>query len=61
MEESWVANIHSQARAARVAIHHKQMGAWWAELRGATHKKGGDPMEWPEELRVREFPEVPHA
>jgi hypothetical protein len=21
-----------------------------------THPKGGDPSEWPEELRVREFP-----
>lgn len=61
MEESWVANIHSQARAARVAIHHKQMGAWWAEETGAEHKKGGDPAEWPAALRVREFPEVPRG
>jgi len=24
---------------------------------GITHPKGGDPAEWPEDLRVREFPE----
>jgi protein gp37 len=24
-------------------------------------KKGGDPSEWPEDLRVRQFPEVPQA
>lgn len=25
------------------------------------HKKGGDPAEWPEDLRVREMPEVNHV
>lgn len=25
-----------------------------------THSKGGDPSEWPEDLRVREMPEVAH-
>ena len=27
--------------------------SFWPDLR---HKKGGDPKEWPEDLRVREFP-----
>lgn len=58
MEEPWVRDIHRQARGAGVAIHHKQMGSWWAERHGVAHKKGGDPMEWPEEFRVREFPVV---
>lgn len=31
---------------------------WIAELRDP---KGGDPSEWPEDLRVREYPEVHHA
>jgi len=31
------------------------------ELLGLRDKKGGDPDEWPVDLRVREFPEVPHA
>jgi hypothetical protein len=37
---------------------------FWVRLHGSTHhpnplthRKGGDPSEWPEELRVREFPE----
>lgn len=30
-------------------------GRWYAEL---NHPKGGDPAEWPEGLRVRQFPEV---
>lgn len=25
---------------------------------GFRDKKGGDPAEWPEDLRVREFPEL---
>ena len=25
------------------------------------HRKGADPSEWPEDLRVREMPEVRHA
>ena len=26
--------------------------------RNLKHPKGGDPAEWPEDLRVRQFPEV---
>jgi len=29
--------------------------AWRA---GTKHKKAGDPSEWPESLRVRQWPEV---
>lgn len=25
------------------------------------NRKGGDPSEWPEDLRVQEFPEVRHG
>lgn len=24
-------------------------------------RKGGKPLEWPEDLRVRQFPEAPHG
>ena len=58
MEVGWVNDIHRQAKAAGVAVHHKQMGAAWAGVNGAAHKKGGDPAEWPESFRSREFPEV---
>lgn len=34
----------------------KQMGSVWAAEHGAAHKKGGDPSEWPADLRVREMP-----
>lgn len=28
----------------------------WAKARGAKHRKGGDPAEWPANLRIREMP-----
>lgn len=33
---------------------HISQGAWISAM---THPKGGDPSEWPEDLRIREFPE----
>lgn len=62
---SWIRSIVAQCRAADVACFVKQMGSnlhcgagpgegWDAgRLRDS---KGGDPDEWAEDLRVREFP-----
>lgn len=66
---AWVRSIVQQCRAVRVAAFVKQVGArpktdhrtrpagedftWTLLLRD---RKGGDPSEWPEDLRVREFP-----
>lgn len=30
----------------------------WQKLLNLKHPKGGDPSEWPEDLRVRQFPSV---
>jgi protein gp37 len=68
---AWARSVMRQCREAGVAFFMKQMGArpydggeYCGELnphfgaRGLTlkSKKGGDPSEWPEDLRVREFP-----
>ncbi len=60
----WIRDGLSQCRAAGVPVFVKQMGAkpfnqvgdsrFW---QGYYDKKGGEPAEWPEDLRVREFPE----
>lgn len=68
----WVRSIVGQCQAANVATFVKQLGArvmepppgppapidrlvkGWRRL--LTDSKGGDPSEWPEDLRVREFP-----
>lgn len=57
----WAADLIDQCRKAEVAAFCKQAGsnAFAAGARFITkHRKGEDPSEWPEELRVRQFPEA---
>jgi len=69
----WIASIRDQCQAAGTPIFIKQMGSnsIWSEVvsRGAYEHwherwrifhdaKGGDPSEWPENLRVREYPVI---
>lgn len=53
-------DIVRQCRAAGVAVHVKQIGARPVNREGEPHpivdRAGRDPAEWPEELRVQEFP-----
>lgn len=58
----WIRYIVSQCKDADVPCFVKQLGAqcvhmgnesWYSKLK---HPKGGDPDEWPEDLRVRQFP-----
>lgn len=48
---------HSPEPAATIARKHS-VGPLVAEFIALSDRKGGDPAEWPENLRVREFPEV---
>ncbi len=58
---AWIRSIVEQCRAAAVPVFVKQLGSmpvgepWRYPPRD---RKGGDPDEWPEDLRVRQFPEV---
>ncbi len=60
----WIQSIVSQCRDAAVPCFVKQLGAKPMVLvhphgpcdLDLKHPKGGDPSEWPEELRVQEFP-----
>lgn len=51
MDLDWVRELIAKARASGTAVFVKQMGKAWA-----GHGKGGDPDEWPEDLRIREYP-----
>lgn len=66
---AWIRSIRDQCAEAKVPLFVKQFGAR-AVLDGLRlpsaserehspfqHPKGGDPTEWPEDLRVREFPD----
>ncbi len=55
----WVDSIVRACRDAKVPCFVKQLGARpWEETGRVvlTHRKGGKVEEWPENLRVREFP-----
>ena len=58
---AWIRSIRDQCKAAGVPCFVKQLGAspmgvfpvpYWRPI----DRKGGDPAEWPSDLRVREFP-----
>ena len=51
-----LAALIGDSRTAGAATFVKQLGTPWARSVGAAHSKGGNPDEWPEHLRVREFP-----
>lgn len=65
MDLAWARSTVKQCRAAGVAVFVKQLGArpdgagfsvaarYTGRLRD---RKGGDPSEWPDDLRVREWP-----
>ena len=55
----WILSLVVQAKALGVACFMKQLGAKPFDLGvrlKLRHRKGGDPDEWPADLRVREFP-----
>lgn len=70
----WIRNGVKQCQAAGVAPFVKQLGGnvvynprllggppiWDAVAKGLKDKKGGDMSEWPEDLRIREFPLTPN-
>jgi len=56
MELDWVRDLIRQCKAARVPVFVKQLGSAWAREAGAKNWKGANPAEWPEDLRIREFP-----
>lgn len=58
LELVWVRSIVAQCTAAKVPVFVKQLGTVWARGMKANSFKGGDPAEWPAELRVRDFPTI---
>src|SRR3990167_6615835 len=69
MDVQWARDIVAQCRAARVPVFVKQLGARAVEhihtgnatvpmvrRLGLRDRKGGAPSEWPEDLRVRDYP-----
>lgn len=65
---AWLRSLVRQCSEVDVPVFVKQLGAWPIEPRDPRNvdmdrdrvrldsKKGGDPAEWPEDLRVRQWP-----
>lgn len=53
----WVRHLVEECQNSGVPIFVKQMGLVWARQNRAD-PKGGKPEFWPEDLRVREFPQA---
>ena len=53
---AWARSVVEQCREAGVACFVKQLGAHPYPSATLRDPKGGDPSEWPEDLRVREWP-----
>ncbi len=63
MDLLWAREIVAECQEAGVAVFVKQLGARPYAANGwqgfdLDDPRGGDPDEWPEELRVREWPEA---
>lgn len=62
---AWARSTLRACADASVPCFVKQLGADARDESGYAlsldHPKGGEPSEWPEDLRVREWPEVRHA
>lgn len=53
----WIRNVVRECRTANVPVFVKQVGAR-PDFAPVQHPKGGDPAEWPEDIRVREYPKT---
>lgn len=70
-DTAWIRSIVEQCTEASVPVFVKQLGGqpvqpfYYGDCGKARlnlkDRKGGDPSEWPNDLRVREFPELNHV
>jgi protein gp37 len=56
MQLGWAEGLVQQCRRDGVAPYVKQVGAVQARALQSKNAKGEDPADWPESLRIREFP-----
>jgi len=53
---TYIRPIVQQCQAANVPVFVKQLGSHTAKGLDWQHPKGADPSEWPEDLRVQQYP-----
>ena len=58
---AWIGSVVEQCAAAGVPVVQHPMDPEALLAGGLADRKGGDPEEWPDSLRVRQMPEAPHV
>jgi protein gp37 len=57
-EIEWIENIVTQCQINEIPVFVKQLGTHLAKKMGLKDRHGGDMNEWPEHLRIRQFPAI---
>ena len=60
MHPAWVRSLRDQCMEAGTAFFFKQVGSHRGDWPGVTEKKGEDINQFPDDLRIREFPTATH-
>lgn len=55
-ELEWIEKIVNDCKNNQIKVFVKQLGTHLAKQLGLKDRHGGDINEWPEHLRIREFP-----
>jgi protein gp37 len=55
----WIENIVDDCRSEGIAVFVKQLGTYLSKQLGLKDRHGGNIDEWPEHLKIREFPANP--
>lgn len=55
-EMSWITNLINECVALDIPVFIKQTGTYIAKRAEMKHRAGADPSEWPDMLRVQQFP-----
>jgi protein gp37 len=56
MHPDWLRALRDQVQTAGLALFVKQLGSNRAAWPGVRHLKGEDPIEWPADLQIQDFP-----
>jgi protein gp37 len=58
LDLAWVRDLQKRCKARNLALFVKQLGTVWSRTAGHGRSHGGDPNQWPADLRVRQMPPV---
>lgn len=58
VDPDWIRDLIRQCREQGTTPFVKQLGERWANQSDADHSHGGDIFEWPQDLQIREMPQL---